>query len=361
MEQKTAKEANTRYVEEFKVGGFYTRNRQPYSWILNENQQLEKVSLFNIRILGWSPWKETKENEFKLELKPEVRSRRPSEDVIKFHKQKGQISIRMDFGVLGSKSYHGSLDQVTLEPKLKLSMGFPFLIMIKTQSEIPPKEKPVADLADIKGSSKIILESNDGKRIKCGKRILARSSKIFEAILNHECKETTESKITIGDFNGSVVKQFCGFIHFNKIKEDANLDLLRMAHLYGVDALVQETSKQLIPMINTKNVLEIIATTKLLGLEADDLYILSRHYLKTCLHEKVDVEGLEQFKVEHPGLLREDYLPTKTYKEKLSSSIDAYRDRYDIDSRSVSGMKRTREKINMKRNKYLGLKNIPNL
>jgi len=112
------------------------------------------------------------------------------------------------------------------------------------------------------------LITETGEELKCHRVMLAKESKLFEAMLPSDCKETKTNKMNVRDFSLKTVFTFLEYIYaglewnsffyrkqFDKAK--ITIELMRFCHTYKVEGLLGECSNHLCHTIEKDNVVSL--------------------------------------------------------------------------------------------------------
>lgn len=137
--------------------------------------------------------------------------------------------------------------------------------------------------------------------------ILASRSPVFSAMLSHDMREKTESKVVIGDIEPEVLKEMLRFIYCGDVRNTLELapELLAVADKYQLEGLADACAIELRTHINVENAAQILSLTGRYSLHS-----LKEDVLDFMLDNASDVKDTEGFRdlcsiANQPSLVQE--------------------------------------------------------
>lgn len=109
----------------------------------------------------------------------------------------------------------------------------------------------VNNLLNFPDSTDVLIEGNDGVKIRAHRLILSIRSKVFRAMFEHDTKEKAENKIQVKDIEGSVLKEMINFIYSDKVE---NIEEYAHVLLIAADKYDLIRLKRLCEMYLAKNI-----------------------------------------------------------------------------------------------------------
>jgi len=149
-------------------------------------------------------------------------------------------------------------------------MGSPKLFVGATW-EMSSKPAPRVTWSQKLADTTLILPS--GETLECHKLVLATHSPIFEEIFSQDKQKST---ITVDQFEQATVVSFLEYLyaetfkngHQPMMKDKFNVQLLRMAHQYGVKKLQEDCTEYLGEKVCDENVMELWTNAEECGNES---------------------------------------------------------------------------------------------
>lgn len=162
------------------------------------------------------------------------------------------------------------------------------------------------NVANEKEFSDFSLILKNDEEIRCHKFILAKISPFFSSMLKQDCLETQNNTMKVPDFEPETVKSFVDFIYgaleMVPVKEDLydrNFDkqrltpeLLRMAHMYQAEDMLNICVKFLRKNIKDSNVVDTWRLAETIG--NDELKAAALVYLGKDPGKLLQVPGIEE-------------------------------------------------------------------
>jgi len=139
--------------------------------------------------------------------------------------------------------------------------------------------------------------------VPCHKIQLARRSKVFAAMFNHDVAENTNGEVQIEDFDLETVQDFVHFLYNGKLEGDYNLDTLAIANKYDVGILKEICEAELSKGLSGSNVIACWIASDMC--QAAHLKKAVLAYIVENWAEKEAFEGYADIFKHHPELLVE--------------------------------------------------------
>ncbi|CAL8108262.1 unnamed protein product [Orchesella dallaii] len=149
--------------------------------------------------------------------------------------------------------------------------------------------------------------AENGTSIPCHKSFLAMNSKVFERMLETDCKETRENAYKLRMSEGGVYA-FLKFLYYFNLEDPTNkssiaLELLKVAHEYDIQAL-EKVMKRMFLFADPSN----------LWLDVDVMLLLFQYSMKVDDFGDLKKKAVLVLKLKEPQL-RESKLCNKMFKE----------------------------------------------
>ena len=159
-----------------------------------------------------------------------------------------------------------------------------------------------------KGDVKLTCE---GKDVFCHKFLLISGSPVFRAMFDMDSKENRENVVAIEDCNQETLEAFVTYLYDARMSknyspEDLELvfGLLYMANKYQVHELLLGCMDTLLNIMNTDNVLKILAVVVKLEL-GDEIKDQLTNFMKENIVLVADSEEWAPFLSDYPSLMKD--------------------------------------------------------
>jgi len=141
--------------------------------------------------------------------------------------------------------------------------------------------------------------------IRCHKIQLAKRSKIFEAMFNHDLEENISGEVEIKDFDFQTVKDFIHFLYDGRMENEAsyNTSILGIATKYDVQILKELCEERLSAALDHSNAIECWIASDLY--QATNLKKSVLAYIVKHWDKKDEFEGYQEVFKDHTHLLIE--------------------------------------------------------
>jgi len=173
--------------------------------------------------------------------------------------------------------------------------GFQFKIIriIDPKVSLDKGLKMYLSRQEMEHTSDLEIKAGD-KTLRCHKVILARGSKVIEAMLKLPFEEKETGIIKINDFNEDTVENFLDFMYLGELDDERyTVELLGMANKYDALSLIHACAVHLPAFVSKDNVAQLwIASDKcnLSELKASVLDFIGKHWsLRSEIPEINDV------------------------------------------------------------------------
>eukprot|EP00092_Neocalanus_flemingeri_P011140 GFUD01012000.1.p1 GENE.GFUD01012000.1~~GFUD01012000.1.p1 ORF type:complete len:380 (-),score=81.36 GFUD01012000.1:47-1033(-) len=174
------------------------------------------------------------------------------------------------------------------------------------------------------GDVKIIC---DGKEFSCHKLLLTSHSPVFRAMFTQDCKENTESSVSITDSTPEAVQEFLFYMYHGMLRRvpctsaEASLvfGLVHLASKYQVKVLMDSCKDVLVDIMNVSNILRILTVVDKYP-ELEEISKRLGSYVKENFEEIVKNKDWNEFMVTNPTLVTELFL---TMKKEMESTKKA--------------------------------------
>eukprot|EP00092_Neocalanus_flemingeri_P021734 GFUD01023577.1.p1 GENE.GFUD01023577.1~~GFUD01023577.1.p1 ORF type:complete len:366 (-),score=81.61 GFUD01023577.1:101-1042(-) len=145
----------------------------------------------------------------------------------------------------------------------------------------------------------------DGKEFSCHKLLLASQSPVFRAMFSQDCKENTESSVTIPDSTPEAVQEFLFYMYHGMLRHvpftsagtDLVFGLVHLASKYQVEELLAICKDVMIDIVSVGNVLKIMVWVDKYKTELGVISGRIFRYVRRNIEEVVKKEEWEQFMV----------------------------------------------------------------
>jgi hypothetical protein len=166
----------------------------------------------------------------------------------------------------------------------------------------------------------------EDQTFKCHKLFLAFKSDVFKAMLYHnKCTENTTGTVHVDDINAKTMNTLLKYLYQNKItyEEATDLNLIVAANKYNIVDLVSKCEKNILLIMSMKNIMDILAITKLLPTpNLFEKVLLFFNQMKDQTQVEHGPKWLE-LKTQNPALaleIAERCLNMKIYSEEVNSN-----------------------------------------
>jgi len=164
---------------------------------------------------------------------------------------------------------------------------------------------PPLDRLEHENLCDVTLKARGEGSIRCHKTQLARMSRVFAAMFNHDLKENKTGTVEIDDFEMDTVQDFVEFVYTKKLENKAgyNTDLLEMANKYDVKELRIICGQELRRGLKDSNVIPLWIAAE--ACQAQALKLAAMEYLVKNWSKKEDFCGYQDVIKNHPNLVTE--------------------------------------------------------
>ncbi|ODM89729.1 BTB/POZ domain-containing protein [Orchesella cincta] len=164
---------------------------------------------------------------------------------------------------------------------------------------LPEAQTLTKKLLEDKIHCDFVIIAENGAAVPCHKSFLASHSKVFERMLQTDCKETREKAYKLRLTEGAV-NALLKFLYYSNLNDPINscsiaLELLKVAHEYDIESL-EKVMKRMF----------LVAESSILWFDVDVMLLLFQHSMRAEGYEDLKMKAVQVMKLKQHELHSSD-------------------------------------------------------